>query len=511
MEWFTIIVSVLIGAIGIQLLLWRKPNKLKKMGVLHPTAWPIIGNSGSVVCFRSHFTDMIESIYRFNEEADYVGFYDLRDPMILIRSPELLKNIAVKHFDHFTDHRNFFDLDSESLFSKNLFALRGEKWKEVRTLLSPAFTGSKMKNMFELMSTCGNNFVEHLVNVSLDKSNIVNSKDIFTRFSNDVIATCAFGINIDSMKYPSNEFYMLGKDATNFSALRGLKLVLVRMFPLLKKLLGGTFVSPKVESFFENIIRETIETREKQGITRPDMLQLMMESHEKKPDKSRDFTIRDMTAQAFVFFFGGFESVATVMCLVAHEIALASEVQNKLQREIDEVLAERTSQKCATYEVINGMQYLDAVVNETLRLYPINLFLERVCTKSFELPPALPGSKPVTIEPGQSVWYPTFSVQRDPKYYPNPKIFDPERFMGDAKSKIDPLTYLPFGMGPRMCIANRFALLEVKVLIFNLLAKCSLKSRPGARSPIELKKTGFNFVPREGFWLEIEPRKAPVR
>ncbi|XP_043285529.1 cytochrome P450 9e2-like [Venturia canescens] len=506
MQWIALILSLLAGVIPY--LLWRKWNKLARMGIEHPTAWPIIGNSASVLCLRSHFVDMIESVYKFKQEADYVGFYDFSEPTILIRSPELLKSITIKNFDHFTDHRNFLDPESNPLFSKNLFVLRGEKWKEVRTLLSPAFTSSKMKNMYGLMSVCGKNFISELVDASLVKSKVVDSKDIFTRFANDVIATCAFGISIDSMKNPDNEFYALGKDATNLSGLRGLKLLVARLSPILAKIFGISLVSAKVEMYFSKIVRDAIETRDKLGITRPDMLQLMMESRGKKSSENhqRDLTIQEITAQAFIFFFGGFESVATAMCLVAHEIAVSVEAQAKLHREIDDVLAKGD----VTYEAINGMEYLDAVVSEALRLYPINLFLERLCVKRFELPPALPGGKPVTIEPGQSVWYPTFSVQRDPKYYPNPKKFDPERFMGDAKSKIDPLTYLPFGMGPRMCIANRFALLEIKVLMFNLLAKCRLKPRPGAQSPIEFSKKGFNLIPKDGFWLEIEPRNTPI-
>ncbi|XP_043284585.1 cytochrome P450 9e2-like [Venturia canescens] len=507
MEWSALIVAVIVGAIGIHYLVhWRKSNRLKGMGVLHPPAWPLIGNSGSLLFSRKHLTEMIESVYRFNEDADYVGFYDFSEPVILLRSPELLKSVAVKNFDHFTDHRNFVDPESNRLLSKNLFTLRGEKWKEVRNLLSPAFTSSKMKNMFELISACGKNFMEHLLNVSLAKSSVVNSKEIFTRFGNDVIASCAFGISIDSMKNPNNDFYVLGKEVTNLGGLRGLKLLLTRLSPRLGKLFRITIIPRKTELFFENVVREAIEIRKKDGIVRPDMIQLMMKSGEKVSEGSRSMTTSDMTAQALTFFFGGFDSTTTAMCLIAHEIAVDSEVQAKLRNEIDSVLAETHGN--VTYEVIKQMQYLDAVVSETLRLYPINLFLERVCTKSFELPPALPGGKPITIEPGQNVWFPTFSVHRDPKYYINPDKFDPERFTGCAKSHVNPFTYIPFGIGPRMCIANRLALLEIKVFFFNLLAKCCLKPRPGARSPIQLSKVGFNFAPEEGFWLEIQPRNS---
>lgn len=509
MEWLTLILTVLVGAISLRyFLLWRKLDKLKELGVLHPRAWPLLGNSGSVLFRRKHFSEMIESLYRMNEAADYIGFYDFQEPVIMIRSPELLKTVTVKNFDHFTDHRGFLDADSESLFSKNLFLLCGERWKEMRNLLSPAFTSSKMRNMFQLMSICGKSFVDCLEQYSSKKSNIVNTKDIFTRYTNDVIATCAFGLSVDSMKNPENDFYMMGKDATNLSGIRALKLLLARLSPRLANLLKISITSKETETYFENIVRETIEARDKNGITRPDMLQLMMESRGKRADGSEKLTIRDMTAQAFIFFFGGFESSATAMCFVAHEIALDSKVQAKLCDEIDEVLAECNGD--VTYELINGMEYLEAVINEALRLYPINLFLERLCVKKFELPPAFPNGKPITIEPGQNVLYPTLSIQRDPKYFPNPEKFDPERFMGSAKSNVNPLTYIPFGIGPRMCIANRFALLEIKVLIFHLLSKYNLKPRPEATSPAVLSKKGFIMMPKDGFWVEIEARNPQI-
>ncbi|XP_043286083.1 cytochrome P450 9e2-like [Venturia canescens] len=503
MDWLTLIVTVLSGVLGVQWLLWRKLQKFKQLGVLHPKAWPFVGNAAPLLFLRSHFTDVITSVYKLNEEAKYVGFYDFGEPVIVIRSPELMKSIAVKNFDHFADHRNFLDPDSNPLFSKNLVTLRGDKWKEVRNLLSPAFTSSKMKGMFRLMWACGENLVDHLLAAQISKSKVIDSKDSFTRYTNDVIAACAFGISVDSMKNPKNEFYLRGKNASNFGVFRAAKLLLSRLSPTLGKLLKVSLVPRETELFFENVVRETIETREKQGITRPDMIQLMMESREKYPD----LTIQDMTAQAFTFFLAGYETTATSMCLVAHELALNSSVQTKLRNEIDDVLTETNAR--VTYEVINEMRYLEAVVNETLRLYPIGSFIDRLCVKTFQLPPALPGGKPVVIEPGQNIWYPTFAVHRDPKYYPNPEKFDPERFMGSAKSDMEPFAYVPFGQGPRICIGNRFALLEMKVLIFHLLAKCFLKPGPRARSPIELNKRVFNLVPKEGFWLEVEPRHTP--
>jgi len=117
-----------------------------------------------------------------------------------------ISSIAVKNFDSFTDHRGFIDEVNDALLGKNLFSLRGEKWRDVRNLLNPAFTSSKMKAMFKLTSDCAANFTEFLPKLPSNQ-NVMEMKNCFTRYTNDVIATCAFGISV-SMRNPTNSTFM---------------------------------------------------------------------------------------------------------------------------------------------------------------------------------------------------------------------------------------------------------------------------------------------------------------
>jgi len=264
-------------------------------------------------------------------------------------------------------------------------------------------------------------------------------------------------------------------------------------------------VREKIANFFRNIIETTIKTREEKGIVRPDMLQLMMESRGK--DGKTDLSIEDMVAQAFTFFFGGFDSSSTLMCFVAHEIAVNQDVQERLQKEIDQVLENNNGQ--APYEAINNMEYLDAVINETLRMYPSGLALDRLCVEDFELPPTLPGMKPFTVKKGQGIWIPVYGLHHDPKYFEEPEKFDPERFLGERKKhSLNCGAFLPFGQGPRMCIGNRFALLETKVLLFHLLARCQLQICEKTPLPLKIGKNGLSLTPEGGFWLSVVPRKS---
>jgi len=103
-----------------------------------------------------------------------------------------------------------------------------------------------------------------------------------------------------------------------------------------------------------------------------------------------------------------------------------------------------------TYEAINKLKYLDAVIKEALRIFSASI-LERVCDKLYKLPPALPGEKPFTIHKGMIIWIPLYAIHHDEKYYDDPKEFRPERFLDNSNSS----SYFPFGLGPKMCLGKR--------------------------------------------------------
>lgn len=154
-------------------------------------------------------------------------------PSLMIRDPELIKQITIKDFDHFVDHRLFAPENVEPIWTKNLFSLKGDTWRDMRATLSPTFTASKMRSMFVLMEKSGQQYVDFYLK---QNKNVIELelKDSFTRFANDVIANCAFGVKVDSLKEPENEFYMKGKAATNFSGfVKQMKFLLSMMSPKL--------------------------------------------------------------------------------------------------------------------------------------------------------------------------------------------------------------------------------------------------------------------------------------
>lgn len=119
--------------------------------------------------------------------------------MLAICDPEYLRQILIRDFDHFINHPNItLDEKVDPLFGKSLFFLTGQKWRDMRSTLTPIFTGSKMRQMFQLVLDCAEDHTSILLRQANTDSKpfVPELKELFTRYTNDVIATAAFGIKV---------------------------------------------------------------------------------------------------------------------------------------------------------------------------------------------------------------------------------------------------------------------------------------------------------------------------
>nr|XP_053643919.1 cytochrome P450 9e2-like [Cherax quadricarinatus] len=147
-------------------------------------------------------------------------------------------------------------------------------------------------------------------------------------------------------------------------------------------------------------------------------------------------------------------------------------------------------------------KFLDACIMETLRLYPPAVFGERICNKTYKIP----GTN-VVLRPGDLVTIPFWSLHHDPRYWPEPEVFLPDRFLPENKTNITSFTHMPFGMGPRNCIAMRFALMEAKVALAKLLLKAEIHLRNSGEE-LKLEPSPFLLRPEGGVNLVVSPLTA---
>ncbi|XP_026488120.2 cytochrome P450 9e2-like [Vanessa tameamea] len=525
--------AVLVAAIA---LYFRQTySRFSKHGVKNLKPVPFFGNMTRLIFRQHNFGDDLDLIYNTFKGERFVGRYEFIKPMLVIRDLELVKKITIKDFEYFLDHRGFTDEKTEPLFARNLFSLKGQEWKDMRSTLSPAFTSSKIKLMVPFMEEVGKQMIRALekkIKESPTGSIDVDCKDLTTRYSNDVIASCAFGLKVDSYTEEENKFYEMGKNASTFKLRQMLLFFASSAFPVLAKRLKLTLFSNATKDFFMELVLSTMRDREARNIVRPDMIHLLMEAkkgqlvHDDKAGNEnlqdtgfatveessvgkknidRAWSEMDLIAQAVLFFIAGFETISTAMSFGLHELAVHPEIQERLVQEIKENNAKNNGK--LNFSSIQSMTYLDMVTSELLRLWPPAMALDRMCVKDYNLgKPNDKATEDYIIRKGELLWIPSWCFHHDPEFFPDPLKFDPERFSDENKHKINATAYMPFGLGPKNCIGSRFALCELKTLLYQVLLHIEISPSEKTLLPAKLSTESFNPRIEGGHWLKFKIR-----
>nr|QZM07447.1 cytochrome P450 monooxygenase CYP6SZ2 [Lasioderma serricorne] len=444
----------------------------------------IHGNKNQSLVFKDVYNDFKQA------GARYGGMYMIVQPTFVTVDPEIVRHILVKDFAHFVD-RGFYHNEKSDPLSAHMFTLEGQKWKSIRGKLSPTFTSGKMKYMFETVVKCSEPLHEHLEGYVARKEPL-DAKRCFANFTVDVIGSCAFGLDCNSFKEQENKFYEYGMKAVRNNAVTTrLKSLFSLNFPKAAKFFNMKISLDEVEKFYFDVVRTTLGYRKEQNQTRKDFMQLLIELFDQ-----HQITFEEVVAEAFLFFLAGFETSSTTGTFCLFELAQNQEVQQKLRDEIRETLEKNEGH--VTYEAVHEMKYMSQVVDETLRKYPPLGFLTRKVVKPYTIP-----GTDITLDEDVRVFIPSYAMQTDPEYYPEPEKFDPERFNEENKKNHVPFTYLPFGDGPRNCIGMRFGLMQTKIGLLALLRNHKFRLNPKTKTPLVFEKTVV-FSPEGGIWLDVE-------
>ncbi|KAB0793380.1 hypothetical protein PPYR_13000 [Photinus pyralis] len=435
-------------------------------------------------------------VHKDFKDARYIGTYQNFSPRLCIKDPELIKRVLVKDFDYFVDHNTFIPYDGDSVWEKSLFNLKGDDWRHLRGVASPTFTSSKMKLMFSTILECASQVVASLQK-SGEETIEFDAKELFGRLTTDVYFATHFGIQCNSLEERTNEFYIIGQKATNFLGLWfKIRFIMIQVFPKIAKVFGLQVFDREVNDFFRMLVKKNIESRKAQRIVRPDLIDIIMKS---ESNSHVELTDEILTALVATFFGGGFDSVSTLLMFVCYELSCDAVAQRRLQNEIEEY------KENLTYKTLMEMSYLDMVVSETLRKWPVGFFLERRCVKPYIIPALNQDEVDVHLKEGDQIWIPLYALQRDSKWFSDPDRFDPERFSAKNKSNVNPYTYMPFGNGPRHCIGSRYALLVVKVAIFQIMLNYNVRLSKNVQ-PFRLARSYFQLLTKDKMLLEFRQR-----
>lgn len=466
-------------------------GRFKKLGIPGPKPLPFFG---TVLAYRKGFWDF--DMNCFKKYGKTWGFYDGRKPVLAITDPDMIKTILVKEcYSVFTNRRSIGPVG----FMKDAISLsEDEQWKRLRSLLSPTFTSGKLKEMFPIIDQYGDMLVKN-VKKEVDKGKFVTMKDVFGAYSMDVITSTSFGVNVDSLNKPSDPFVENTKKLLRFNFLDPF-LLAITLFPFLTpvfELLDISLFPKSVTNFFKSSIQRMKDSRIKDNNkNRVDLLQLMINSqNSKEVDTHKAMTDMELVAQSIIFIFAGYETTSSTLSFLMHALATNPDVQLKLQQEVDATFPNKAS---PTYEALFQMEYLDMVMNEILRFYPIAGRLERVCKKDVEVNGLL-------IPKDTVVMMPIFVLHKDPEHWTEPEEFRPERFSKKNKDNINPYVYMPFGAGPRNCIGMRFALMNMKLALVKVMQNFTFKPCKETQIPVKLSNQGL-IQPEKPIVLKAELR-----
>ncbi|KAJ4432909.1 hypothetical protein ANN_15166, partial [Periplaneta americana] len=490
-------------------------NFWKNLGIPYIKPLPFVGNFKDVVLQKYGIGHYLKTVYDEHKDKSYIGIFAFHQPALVINDLDIIKSVLVKDAQVFINHKATVDAEKNPILHRTLFSLKGQSWKNMRLSLSPTFASGKMKQMFHLMDSCAKQLVQYLDN---SKGSPVQMKDTMARFTTDVIASCALGIEINSLQCPDSEFRQILNNVFKPTLSRAFGTLLVFFSPSLVKVFRPKIIDDKVNSFMRDSVWSIVEYRpstssqldsilppppwpspffelalhpEVQQRLRGEIVDtLVRHDHLVTYDGVQEMTYLDMVVSVSMNILT--PSCLELSCIRASVAIARSEMALFQSCGFRTIATVGTNDKpvTATESQAFKSQYTTKLhcitsVTEVLRKYPTLPFLDRDSLMDYKLPaPSKKGSDTVTLPAGTAVYIPVMAIQHDPEYYPQPERFNPERFSEENKRSRPNFAYFPFGEGPRICIEMRFGLMQTKTGLIHILANYEVS--PCKDTPVTL-------------------------
>ncbi|KAK6635099.1 hypothetical protein RUM44_000348 [Polyplax serrata] len=467
----------------------------------------------SQAAFRKNIGVVLREIYEAFPEERFNGMWFFYRPHLMVRDPDLIKLIFVRDFSYFRDRGVHFNEKTDPI-SANLFFMGGTKWRNLRAKLSSNFSSGKLKKIFDVMATKSLN-LKDVLSVPADEEKIIEPKEYTVRYTHDIAASTLLGIQDDSLTNPKAPLPKLGRKLFEPSWPSIIRNALIFFLPELANFLRVGITPSVISNFFTETITNVMEFEESERgeESTNDFMKLLVKLKNEGFVKDVDvkdingnvdhkvtggctFTSENAVAQAFIFWMGAFESSATTMQFALYEMSRNQTIQDKAREEVKRVFAKFNGK--LTYESLSELEYLGRLVDETLRKYPPVPMLTRICMKSYKIP-----GTDVVIEKGIPIVISISGLHMDPKYYPDPEKFEPDRFTEEEKRKRHRYAYLPFGEGLHQCLGQRYALMQIKIGLANLLANYKFEVSPKTPNKPKFCRKLVLYAVRNGIPLKI--------
>lgn len=304
----------------------------------------------------------MQNIYhKFKSTTKFVGLYFFARPAMLIYDLDLIKHVLAIDFEYFTDRGFYYNKEDEPL-SGNLFAVDGKEWRELRPKLTSSFSSGKLKYMFPTVVDIGHRLRDTLTKmVATDE--VMEIKDVLARYTTDVIGTCAFGIECNSLDDPDAEFRQKGMITFEKPRHGYFGGALKQHFKSLARKLGVKNLHDHVSEFFLKVVFDTVAYREANDVHRHDFMELLIKMKNEDVIERR-LTLNEIAANTFVFFMAGFETSSTMLTYCLYELAMNKDIQDKARAEVQASFKKHGGE--FSYEMMAEMPYCDQVLKGTI-------------------------------------------------------------------------------------------------------------------------------------------------
>lgn len=402
----------------------------------------------------------------------------------VLNHPDAVHRVLVENHRNYQKSRNYQGL--KFVLGQGLLTSEGDFWKKQRKLAQPAFHRERLSKLANDMVTCTDDM---LVRWDRELEQLKKPFDLhreMMRLTLRIVGKTLFSTDLDGESKEIGDALSVAITWANEHVNSPLRLP-----PWVPTRSNRGFV--KARKTIDRIALRMIGERRSYGGDQPDLLGMLMSAQDEETgEKMSDLQLKD---ELLTLVLAGHETTANALSFIFHLLSQNPEVEKKLYAETVTILGDRTIELAD----IQKMPYTKAVVEEGMRLFPPAWVIERDSLGEDEV---MGYHIPKNVVVGVFPWL----LHRHEKYWSNPLKFDPERFLPGSPNYSDSRpkhVYLPFGGGPRMCIGNAFAMMEMQLLLPMIVRRHSIIQESSFAITLD---PSITLRPREGVLMHLAPR-----
>jgi len=396
-------------------------------------------------------------------------------PALLVNDPHDIEYVLVKNHRGFTKNR-FFWRYVRAIFGTGLLTATGEDWQRQRRLNAPAFSGERLASYGAVM-------VRHAAAMlkSWKPGERIDVHAEIMALTLEIAAETLFGTSVkrDIVDIEQSTNMLMAEISTRLRR----PVFIPDGIPI-----PGNVRYRRALGRIDQLVARIIAERRQSGEDRGDLLSLLLLARYENGEPMTEHQIRD---EVVTMLLAGHETTALALSWTCYLLSRHPHVQSALAAEVSEVLGMRAP----TVDDVSRLRLCEYAINEAIRLYPPAWAIGREAVGPCEI-----GGYQVPA--GMTIFIAPWVLHRDPRYFDNPAEFRPDRWASGLAKRLPRFAYMPFGGGPRVCIGNRFAMMEAVLILAGIAQHFALEAQSETPEP----SPSITLRPKGGVWLRPQPR-----